>query len=89
MSTDMMHSGCHSYKEWGVAMRKQLSWKPTDGQMRWWKSLTMPMSQRRAYYRGRYKRQAGNGKLRKEYRALTDQVGHKFQYHNNIIIKDQ
>ena len=74
MDSALMKEGCRSYKQWGESMKKPMKWKPTDHQMEWWESLSMSKEQRAANSR-RHKRQA-QGALRKEYRALSDQVRH-------------
>ena len=50
-----------------------MKWQPTAHQMDWWKSLSMPMSERKSYHGKRHKRQT-QALIRKEYRALSDQV---------------
>ncbi len=74
MSPAMMKEGCRSYKEWGRSMKQSVKWTPTEHQMSWWKSLAMPMKERKAHHYSRSKRQARPTSLRKEYRALTDAV---------------
>ena len=74
MNSAMMKEGCRSYKSWGRSMEEPMKWQPTEHQMDWWKSLSMPMSERKSYYGRRHKRQARVLSVRKEYRALSDQV---------------
>ena len=73
MNSAMMKEGCRSYKSWGKSMEEPMKWQPTEHQMDWWKSLSMPMSERKSYGK-RHKRQTQASSIRKEYRALSDQV---------------
>ena len=66
MNSAMMKEGCRSYKSWGKSMEEPMKWQPTEHQMDWWKSLSMPMSERT------HKRQTQVLSIRKEYRALSD-----------------